>query len=440
MKILHIITTADVGGAEMHILSQVRGQVARGHEVRVAYLLGQGTLRPDFLEAGAQSIECMGKSLAALWRLRAPLGWCDLVHTHLLRADFLGAAAALLWGRRRRLISGKHNDEHAIRRPWVARLHGWVGRLPKQFIVLSEHVKRYMQDPGRLRPERMVVIRYGIDSSPWEAAAAQRETHRRAIRAEFGWSEQDIVFVCVARLAHQKAHDVLLAATRQAADRLRARQEADAGAHDPKTGARPAAERPRIRLLVVGDDPFGDGRQRVTAWAREQNLLEDGTCVLAGIRRDVPHLLAASDVFIMPSRWEGLGLVFLEAMAVGLPVVSTAVSAIPEVVVPEETGVLVPVEQVDALADAMLRVATDPQARERFGQAGSARVARDFSLDAMVDRTLKVYESVLAGRTVDTVPGEGRPGEAGKAGETGKSGDTGDTGQRGAATHGEPAP
>ena len=86
MKLLHVITTADVGGAEMHILSQARGQVERGHQVRVAFLLGQGTLCPDFLEAGAQVIESVGKSPLAIWRLRKHLRWCDLLHTHLLRA------------------------------------------------------------------------------------------------------------------------------------------------------------------------------------------------------------------------------------------------------------------------------------------------------------------------------------------------------------------
>ncbi len=388
MKILHLITTADVGGAEMHILSQVRGQVARGHSVRVVYLLGQGTLEPDFRAAGAESIHCVGRSLGALWRLREPLRWCDLVHTHLLRADLVGAIAATLWGQRKRLVSGKHNDEHALRKPWVARLHGWVGRLPAQTIVLSEHVKRYMQDKGRLRPERMVVIRYGIDGTPFANAAAQRARHRAALRAEFGWGPDDVVFVCVARLAPQKAHDVLLEALAWARDRR-------------------AEELPALRLLLVGDDPFGDGRARVTGWAQERGLLADGSCVLAGIRRDVPALLAGSDAFVMPSRWEGLGLVFLEAMAADLPVLSTNVSAIPEVVVAGETGELVPVEDAPALGQALLAWTADPALRRRYGLAGAQRVASEFSLDAMVESTLRVYAAVLAGHCVDEVPAHG---------------------------------
>ncbi len=386
MKILHVITTADVGGAEMHILSQVRGQVERGHEVRVMYLLGQGTLEPDFLAAGAQSIQCVGRSIGALWRLREPMRWCDLVHTHLLRADFLGALAATLWGRRRRLISGKHNDEHALRRPWVARLHGWIGRLPAQTIVLSEHVKRYMEQVGRLRPAGMVVIRYGIDGTPFAQAAQARAGHRARLAAEWGWGQDDVVFVCVARLAPQKAHDVLLQGMAWARDHR--------GPKDPV-----------LRLLLVGDDPFGDGRARVSQWAEQHKLLTDGTCVLAGIRRDVPEILAASDAFVMPSRWEGLGLVFLEAMAARLPVLSTDVSAIPEVVVHGETGELVAVEDPEALGRALLAWAQDPLRRERYGEAGAQRVAEAFSLDSMVESTLRVYQAVLAGQTVDAIPG-----------------------------------
>ena len=130
MNLLHIITTTDVGGAEMHILSQVRGQVARGHRVRVVYLLGQGTLRPDFLQAGAQSVESVGKSPLALWRLAQTLGMVRPgAHTPFARG-FCGALAATLWGKRKVLIAGKHNDERALQRGWVGRVHGLIGKLP----------------------------------------------------------------------------------------------------------------------------------------------------------------------------------------------------------------------------------------------------------------------------------------------------------------------
>ena len=114
MKLLHVITTLDVGGAEAHLLSQVRAQVERGHAVRVAWLKGAGRLAQDFEAAGAEWVGRVGSSPLALLRLRAPLAWCEVVHSHLLKADALAAVAATLLGKRRRLISGKHNDERAL--------------------------------------------------------------------------------------------------------------------------------------------------------------------------------------------------------------------------------------------------------------------------------------------------------------------------------------
>ncbi|MFT7677860.1 MAG: glycosyltransferase involved in cell wall biosynthesis [Planctomycetota bacterium] len=379
MRLFHLLTTLDVGGAEMHVLTQVRGQRARGHEVRVAYLLGEGTLAPDFEATGATVVGCVGKGLGALPKLREHLAWCQIAHTHLLRADFIGAAAALLWGKRKRLVSGKHNDEQALRRPLVSFVHGLVGRVPTRTIVLSDHVGRFIAEHGRVPESRQERIYYGIDPEPWAAARAESladsGAQRRAIRAEFGFGPDDLVLICVARFAPQKAHEILLQAFAEAREEL-------------------AADGPVLRLLLVGDDPFFGYRPKAEAVANELGLIESGACVFAGIRRDVPKLIAASDVFTMASRWEGLGLVFLEAMAAGLPILSTKVSAIPEVVVDGETGRLVPADDAPALAAGMLELARDPGLRKRWGVAGVQRVAKVFGLDRMVDETLEVYRGV----------------------------------------------
>ncbi|MCP3917119.1 MAG: glycosyltransferase family 4 protein [bacterium] len=377
MKLLHVISTLDVGGAEVHLLSQVRGQVARGHQVRVAWVLGEGRLTEEFRAAGAEWTGCVGKGLGFPFRLRKHLAWCDLVHSHLLRADFATALTATLLGKRRRLVAGKHNDEQALKRPLVSRLHGWIGNLPVRTIVLSDHVGRFIETHGRVRPDKIIRVYYGIDPSPFEAAAALDAAERAAIRAEFGFAETDAVFLCVARFAPQKAHDVLLRAF--AAARTREGGE-------------------RLKLLLVGDDPFGDGRERTEAVAREAGLIETGAqdpVVFAGIRRDVPRLLAASDVFVMSSLWEGLGLVFLEAMAAGLPVLATRVSAVPEVVVEGVTGRLVAPAEEPPLADAFLELAQSPERCRALGAKGRQRVREVFALDRMVEETLEVYERIL---------------------------------------------
>jgi len=357
VRILHVITTLDVGGAEVHLLAQVKGQTARGHHVRVLFLKGKGSLAPEMREAGAGYV---GKAGAP--GLLRSIRWAQVVHSHLLKADMACAVLATLAGRRSRLVSSKHNDEQVLKKPLVSLVHGVLGNLPSRTIVLSDHVGRFFVEHGRLSAARIRRIYYGIDPSPFESA-------RSAARADLGFAPEDVVFACVARFAPQKAHDVLLRALAQ-------------------------VENKRIRLLLVGDDPFGDGRRRTEALARELGL--GPRAVFTGVRRDVPALLAISDGFVLASLWEGLGLVFLEAMAAGLPVVATNVSAVPEVVVDGETGLLVPPGDPEALARALERLALDEELRVRLGRAGRERVRERFGLERMIEETLSVYRETGA--------------------------------------------
>ena len=371
MRILHVITTLDVGGAEMHLLSQVRGQTQRGAEVRVAYLKGEGRLRQDFLDAGAEWVGQVRPSrFAGLWK---HLRWAEIVHSHLLKADVLTAPLATLAGRRRGLLSGKHNDEQVLRKPVVGLIHGLVGSLPARTVVLSDHVGRFVEQYGRVPLARQSRIYYGLDPSPFADELERGAEARAALRAELGLADDDVVFTCVARFAPQKAHDVLLRGFLEASREL-------AGA-------------PRIRLLLVGDDPFGDGRQQAQRLSSELGL--DDLVVFAGIRRDVPAILAASDCFVMASLWEGLGLVFLEAMATELPCLATRVSAVPEVILDGETGLLVPPSDPQALAAGMVDLARSPERRRELGLSGAARVRERFGLDRMVDETLQLYGSLI---------------------------------------------
>jgi glycosyltransferase involved in cell wall biosynthesis len=370
VKILHVITTLDMGGAEKYLLSQVRGQSERGHEVRVAYLKGAGSLTEDFVAAGARDVLHAPLGLPSFTRLMPALRAADVIHTHLLKADMSVAPLALLAGQRARLVSGKHNDEQVLKRKLVSAIHGVLGRIPARTIVLSDHVGEFFVRYGGIARKRMRRIYYGLDRTPFESAAARRAELLAPRRAEFGFAPTDVVFLCVARFAPQKAHDVL----------LRAFHAARANSDMP------------MRLLLVGDDPFGDGRTRTESLARELQLGSD--VHFAGIRRDVPELMAISDVFVMSSLWEGLGLVFLEAMATGLPQVGSRVSAVPEVVVEGETGLLVPPGASEPLADAMVQLAEDAELRGRMSAAGRERVARYFAIDRMVDETLAVYREL----------------------------------------------
>lgn len=386
MKIVHVITTLGVGGAEKHLLWLTTGQVAAGHTVQVVFLKGDGELAGDFRDAGVDvafvdfdkarfgTLRRAVRDLAALLRAEAP----DIVHTHLLKADALGALAARRAGIRA-LVASKHNDERALLRKPVGWVHGWLSRRVARTIALSDHVARFVAEHGRVDPARIRRIYYGVD-----ATRLQPSRDRARVRQDLGLSEDTQVLVCVGRLAPQKDHPTLLAAL----DRLvSGRDRASSGSSGSSAPSAP------VQLLIVGGDPFGDGLARVEARVRDLGV--GGSVRLLGIRDDVPDLLGAADLFVLPSLWEGLGLVFLEAMAVGLPVVATTVSAVPEVVSDGETGWLVPPGDPAALADALAEALADADERRRRGEAGRRRLLERFALPRMMAEVRSVYDEVL---------------------------------------------
>jgi len=374
VKIQHVITTLGVGGAEKHLLWLTAGQVQRGHAVGVAYLKGDGELARDFEAQGVgvtrlhdgggllARLPAAGPLLVARGRLAHLLraGRPDVLHTHLLKADALGATCA---GGARALVASKHNDERALLRRPVSLVHGLLSRRVARTIALSDHVARFVAAHGRVPAARIRRVYYGVD-----AARLQPRRTRAEVRAELGLAADAALLVCVGRLAPQKDHPTLLAAL--------------------------ARLPPEVVLLVVGGDPFGDGEARLKALAAGHGL--GARARFLGIRHDVPDLLGASDLFVLPSLWEGLGLVFLEAMAVSLPVVATRVSAIPEVVPDGVGGWLVPPGDPEALARTLAAALADPAERARRGAAGRRLLLERFALPRMIDETLAVYAEALA--------------------------------------------
>jgi glycosyltransferase involved in cell wall biosynthesis len=114
-----------------------------------------------------------------------------------------------------------------------------------------------------------------------------------------------------------------------------------------------------------------------------------------GFRDDIPRVLAGSDAFVLPTPSEGLSIAIMEAMAAALPVVATAVGGNAELVEPGKTGLLVPVGDVAALADALRVLARDPVKRRAMGRAARSRVTLEFTADKMADRYVKLYEELL---------------------------------------------
>ena len=195
------------------------------------------------------------------------------------------------------------------------------------------------------------------------------------IRREFGAEDAELV-VNVGRYVEEKNQGLLL----------------DAVALLRET-------RPRLRALVIG---YGDLEPNLREHAKRLGL--DGVVTLTGPRQDAVAIVAAADAFAMTSASEGLGLVVLEAMAVGCPVVATAVGGVLDMVRDDETGLLVPDGDAKALAEALGRLLEDTALRRRLAEQARRLAEREFSVKGMVDQYEAVYESAVARRRAELSP------------------------------------
>jgi glycosyltransferase involved in cell wall biosynthesis len=147
----------------------------------------------------------------------------------------------------------------------------------------------------------------------------------------------------------------------------------------------------KITLLIVGDGPL---RADLELFAKSLNL--NGHAIFLGFRTDVWRLLQASDLFVLPTLGEGFGLAVLEAMAAGKPVIASAVTSIPEIVVDGLTGILVPPKDIQALVEALCLLVDEPEKVARMGQAGRRVAVEEFSPIEMVQATQGVYEDLFS--------------------------------------------
>ena len=398
-KLLHVTSACTVGGAEVHVLALL-GQLDPVRFDRwLAYFVERPDearpMRADFQTIGVRTVDLRGRgqldplATARLARLLSRERF-DLVHTHSLRAELAAVLAARLSGRRPRIIRTVHNtDDFYLRRStsWLAR---WSLRQCDAVIGISDAVVDYLVEHARLPRKRLTRIYYGLDGplppapSPtgtWgEPSSVAKEPpspgggRRDAYVSRGGWAP---TIGMIARLAPQKGHKVLL-------------------------DALPAVIRrfPALRVELVGHEHLTTIAE-LRRYAEQRGVAEHVS--FAGFRDDLPTLLAGWDVFVLPSLWEGFGLVLLEAMAAGRPVVASRVGPIPEVVVDGETGLLAEPGRPEALADALIRVLEDPALARRLGEAGRRRVAERFGLGRMIAEITALYDQTLSGTEVHNV-------------------------------------
>jgi glycosyltransferase involved in cell wall biosynthesis len=364
---MRVLFVANVDFALRHfILPLMRGARARGHEVLAA--CADGPLLDLPRAEGFEVIPLpFARSLspAANWRAFRALRRLireerpDLVHSHFPISGLLARVAARIGGVPRTAYTCHgflFNQPGPLWRRSLSLALEWMGgHLTDTFLTVSEEEARDARRLGIHR--RATPVRNGRDPTRFHPDPEARA----AIRAELGVAPDEVVVTAVSRLVRHKGYPELLRAMESV---------------------------PGATLWVVGERLSSDhGADLEPDFARAAALLGPRLHRL-GYRHDTERVLAASDIFCLPSHFEGLPMSVIEAMLTGLPVVATNVSGPREQVVEGETGLLVPPATVEPLAAALNRVVVDPSLRTRMGKAGRARALELYDERVVVARTL----------------------------------------------------
>jgi glycosyltransferase involved in cell wall biosynthesis len=359
MHVLHVDPERGWAGGEVQVVSLIRELARLGHRSRLA-ADPRSRLVQAAAAAGATVVAlpvANAVDLTAGLRLRRLAAGHDVVHFHTSRAH---ALAPFCRGLGARLVVTRRMDYVPRGGPYARWLYN---RAVDVVIAISEGVRAALMQAG-VDPFRIRVVPSGIDPERVEAAPGMRIATRRA----WGIDDGEVLVLVLGVLERRKGHAVLLEAARRLGSTV-----------------------PPVRYVFCGE---GGEREALAAAAEP---LGDRVR-FAGFQRDVAACLAAADIVALPSLHEGLGVAALEAMAAGQPVVASRVGGLAEVVIPDETGLLVPREDPAALAAALSRLIGDPVARARLGAAGRARVLADYSAVRMAEATLACYSEGPCGR------------------------------------------
>ena len=379
IRVLWLIKGLGPGGAETLLAAAARAHDHDEFHIECAYVLPYKDHLAEQLEQAGVRCHCLStKRSDRLWPLRLRRliveGQFDIVHSHSPLPAAAGRLAAMsLRGERRpKLVTTEHNawDTFAAPTRWATRL---TAGLDDAVYAVSDETKRSIR--GRAA-ERCVTLQHGIDVAGTAALAAERE----AVRRELGIGTDELVIGTVANYREQKDYPNLLRA-----------------AAELETRGVPA------RIVAVGQ---GQLEAEVVQLRDELGLTD--RVLLTGHRPDARRVMAAFDVFTLASRYEGLPVALMEALALGLPVVSTRVGGVAEAL-SDDDAVLVPREDPIALCDGWIKVLESPELRERLAAASIAR-AGDFDVRAAVEEYEACYRRLCPGR--ETTPAEPTPARA----------------------------
>jgi glycosyltransferase involved in cell wall biosynthesis len=319
-------------------------------------------------EAGVTVLPLHRPSRAAVWGwlpLLRELPRVDVLHAHMLGSNFWGS---LLGGLAGVPAIVAHEQTWSFRGGAIRKTldRAVIGRLADRIVTVSEQDRTRMAELEGVPRDKIVLIRNSVTARPPTG---------HDVRDELGIPRDAPVLVALAMLRRQKALDVLLQAVASARSRA-----------------------PTLALVLAGgpvvDNPEADRLRSVT-----DDLGLGDAVHMVGRRDDVGDLLAAADIGVLSSDYEGTPLAVLEYMQAGLPVVATSVGGVPEFVTDGVEGLLVPPRDPAALADALTRLLDDPPRRAEMGRQGQERMTTEFGHERSVERFVALYDELLERRS-----------------------------------------
>lgn len=377
IRVLNLITSFNPGGIERWLISMLKA-MDRSRVVMdfCCKTLGPnlGPLLPQVLDLGAQVFHCpLRPTHLGFLRTFTKIiqeGKYQILHNHLELYSGVGVYAAKKCGIP--VITNFHNTgfppQVLPNWAWLVKLRDIYGTQSIRYAVRNSDLVigdcqatlDYINGISPIPPGRGKILHYGVQLSP-----PMEDAERQAFRKELGLAPEWLVITHVGRFVTQKNHEGLV-----------------------RIAEKVIAQDSRAHFVLVGD---GSLRGGIEDMAKGRNLASSFSFL--GIRSDVERILGVSDIFFLPSLWEGIPVVVLEAMASALPVVGSDLPEMREVVTDGETGVLWPVHDEVGLAQQILYLMANPNTRRLLGEAGLRRVEEEFTLQKGAERLYHVYES-----------------------------------------------
>jgi len=368
MRILKVCASYAWGGLEMSMVDTALGLRARGHEVFP--VCQPGSIIEERLRAADLppfTCDIHGKFHPRLaWRLARYIRRheIDLIHTDHSRDLFTLVPARQMAGGVP-LVMHKHIGTSGPKKLIV---HYYMYHRVDHVIAISEVIRANLLATHPLREDQVGIIHHGIDLGRYRPDPAKRAR----LRAELGVGDGTCLVGTVGRLQEAKGHLDLIEVAR-----------------------RVQPDHPDTHFVIVGTATAG-AEEEAAAIGRAAAAPDlGGRVTMAGFREDVPDLLGAMDLFLFPSHAEAFGLVLIEAMAMHLPVVAYGCDGVPDIVADRVTGLLVPLQDRDALTGAVADLLGNPERRRTLGRAGRARVEAQFTEEHMYGQIEDLYAQLV---------------------------------------------